>query len=137
MEVTVKQLNESSQSFAKLLGLSGVPANVRVRLARVAKRIEEESKTIQEQRLELFKKYGKQIEGKEEWTIEGATAENVKAFRDEEDKLFAEILPLPGKQIPFESISGCDLNAADILRLSEWLIELPAEEETKAATATA
>ena len=137
MEVTVKQLNESSQSFSKLLGLSGVPANVRVRLARVAKRIEEESKTISEQRLELFKRYGRQVEGKEEWTLEGATPENLKAFRAEEEKLLAEILPLPGKQIPFESISGCDLNAADILRLGDWLIELPVEEEVKAATAAA
>lgn len=137
MEVTVKQLNESSQSFSKLLGLSGVPANVRVRLARVAKRIEEESKTISEQRIELFKLYGRQVENKEEWTLEGATPESLKAFREEEEKLFAEILPLPGKMITFESISGCDLNAADLLRLSDWLIELPAEEETKAAAATA
>lgn len=137
MEVTVKQLNESSVSFSKLLGLSGVPANVRVRLARVAKRIEEESKAINEQRIELFKKHGKQVDDKEEWTMEGATAEALKAFRDEEKVLLDEILPLPGKPISFESISGCDLSAADILRLGDWLIELPAEEEAKAATATA
>lgn len=128
MEVTVSELNNSSESFNKLLGLGSVPPNLKIRLARIASAMESELKNVNDQRLALFKKYGKQVEGKDEWTVEGITLEARKEFDADLHALMEERIPLPGEKIKAEFLANVsELNSLDLLRLS-WLIDL--EEDT-------
>ena len=124
MKLTVEELNASYENFSKLISLSSVAPNIKIRLARIGAIIESEMKAVNEQRLALFQKYGKSVEGKDEWTMEGVDKGVLASFNSSMKALMAEEIPLPGAKIKAEFLANVpELHPIDYIRLS-WLIDI-------------
>ena len=132
INTTIGELNNAASALNKLLINSELAANIKIRLARLGKAIEAESKAAHEQRLELFRKHGKPIEGTQDWTLEGAVPEAVAALNASWEAVLAEPVELPGQKIAFEVLAGAPLNAADLMAL-EWLLIIKDETDVNEA----
>lgn len=137
--LTVEELLNSQASLQKLTDNAAIAPAIKLRLVPIKRSYDQHAKDAQDARLDLFKHFGTPVEDRPgDYEVKpDAPPENKQAITDGWKAILAESVQIPGKKIPFETISGAPLSTADLLNL-EWLIEIPAEQEAEApATAAA
>ena len=137
MQITVEELFNSQEAFAKLARNESIAPAIKLRLLPVTRSFDQHVKDANDVRLGLFRQYGSPIEGADDFTLEGASAENVKAVQNGWKEALKVSITVAGKRLKFENISGVNLSTIDLMNL-EWLIEVPVEVEDEVpATAVA
>lgn len=119
MKIQLKQLDEIKVSLSKLLTAPGVPARVAYRAAKFSKAIAKEIEEMEEARVELVKKYGKD-DGKGNFSV---TTENQDTFKEQYDEVLKEEIELPDVQLKIDDLEKSGLTMLDIANLAFLLSE--------------
>lgn len=142
MQITVEELFNSQEAFAKLARNESLAPAIKLRLLPVTRSFDQHVKDANEVRLGLFRQFGSPIEGADDFTLEGASAESVKAVQNGWKEALKTSINIAGYRLKFDTSIVSGLSTVDLMNL-EWLIEVPEDVETdlpsdvaaKAATA--
>ena len=117
MEFELKELVGGKDSFMKLLN-ADLPIKVSYRLSKTIKKIEEELKHFDTQRIELLKKYGEPIENGTKYQVK-----DLEGFNKDMNELLAEKVEINVTTIDLKDIEKASLSAIDLSNLSKLIKE--------------
>jgi hypothetical protein len=96
MKVQLGEIYGARDSLAKLLALTCFEAKISILIARLARKLGEEIKTIEQQRLQLVQKYGEK-DGENNQLV--VTPENREAFIKEFDEALDQTIEIDMPQV--------------------------------------
>lgn len=111
----LKQLIDAESALHRLMN-TPLPAAVAFRIQRVIRVVQPELQSYEEQRLKLVHELGEK--GEDGRTI--VTPENMPAFNEQLEALWAEEVELHYKPLPIKDLGNTAVTAADLLAL-DWL----------------
>lgn len=117
IEVKLSQIIESAESFQKLCS-QALPALLSFRLAKVAKKLDEEVKQFHEARLKKAAEIGTLSEDKSKYEFSPQLGI---LFQQELENILQESIHLPIEKIKVDDIKSIDLEPKHFIAL-DWLI---------------
>ena len=118
MEFELRELVVGKESFNKLLN-ADLPVKVSYRLSKTIKKIEEELKHFDVNRIELIKKYG-ETEDNIHYTVK---KENMESYVKDMEELFTEKVDINVTQVTLTEIENAKLSSVDMSNLSKLIKE--------------
>jgi len=129
MKLTLKEIYNSQGPLQKIISFE-MDTKGKYWVAKHAKKLFSEIKTIDDRRIEILKKYGKK--NKNGFEIQASDTENMKKFTDEFGALLEEEIEVNIQKIKFEYFEPLKISPAVLMGI-DFLIEEPkdAPKETK------
>ena len=125
IEVTVKEIVDSVNVVKQMMNMS-MKSKVAYQVARLARELENELKTFENERMRLIQKYGEKDEDGNLKTDENGQytipKDSIKEFGDESDGLLETKVELNVNKIKLEDLD-CELNPGQILRIMPFVEE--------------
>jgi len=118
MKTTLAEMKSLETSLSKIFD-KDVNIKIAYRLGKLLKRLSEEMKTLEENRIELVKKHGSTDEKTSQVSV---APENTPAFYKELGELMQIEIDIPFEPIILEELEDIKLSATDILRLEGKII---------------
>lgn len=125
MKTTVKHLDEIKQTLSKLLTASGIPVRVAYRATKFSKFVQKEVTELEEQRLALVRKYGKE-DGHGGVRV---MPDQEEAFKLDYEQVLEEEVELPEIKIKVDDLANAGLTMLDIANLDFMLVEVDPTEK--------
>lgn len=125
IEVTVEEIVDSTSVVKQMMNMA-MKSRVAYQIARLARELENELKTFENERMKLIQKYGEKDENGDLKTDENGQytipKDNIKEFGDESNELLETKVELNVNKIKLEDLD-CELNPGQILRIMPFVEE--------------
>jgi len=121
MDISYRQLAEMSGSLNNLIKVEML-AKFAFRFSKVAKLLQEELKNLNEQKEELIRKYGDEIETEQGIGMQ-VSQENSEKFFEEWNGVLDETISVSFSPIPISAIGNSNVTIADMALLEEFFLD--------------
>jgi len=121
MKLKLMQIQNAMPALQKVLNAE-LPVKVAFRLSRLAKAVGDVAKDIEQQRANLVKKYGEEVEGGRPGDYR-VLDENISQFQQEFGELLQEDVRLDTEPVKLEALEGVKLTAIDMVALEPFISE--------------
>ncbi len=127
MKITLAEVKSLESSLSKIFN-KDVNIKLAYRLGKLLKRLSEEMKMLEENRIKLVKKYGEEDEETKQLSV---PPEKTQEFYNEFNELMQIEIDVDFEPVPLEQFGDIEMSASDVINLDGKIIadESPAEKE--------
>lgn len=123
MKIKIGELVDAQKSLDRILG-AGLEFKLSYRMKKLARKVMDEQKHVEDAKMTLFKKYG-ELQKEGNYKI---LPEKVVEFKEEWELFLKEEVEMDFQKVPYSVIKTVGMSAYDIARLDQF-IEDPTEAE--------
>jgi hypothetical protein len=118
LKITLAEIKSLETSLGKMFN-KDVNIKIAYRLGKLLKKLSEEMKALEENRVKLVKKYGVEDEKTKQISV---PQDNAQDFHKEFNELMQVEIEVDFEPIPLEQFGDIELSASDVLRLDGKII---------------